>query len=158
MATQDAFLRLFGTTSAAGVKTGDDMTSTTITSDVIKCGSSGADADHGLTAWNHGFGSVGGQARLVVLVGTVMNPTTSAIFTLTQGSNAAVTADTVVLYTETILVAGLTADTVIIDVPLPEITDQYIDFEVVNVGGDPSTGTLSAWIQLGSTRGHGVVR
>jgi len=158
MATQDAFLRLFGTTSAAGVKTGDAMTSTTMTSDVIKCGSSGADADHGLTAWNHGFGAMGGPARLVVLIGTVMNPITSASFTLTQGSDAAVTTDTVVLYTETILTAALTADTVIIDVPLPEITDQYIDFEVVNIGGDATTGTLSAWIQLGSTRGHGVVR
>ncbi len=159
MATVDAFARLMGTKSATNVLVGQDLTGAgTKKSTSLNAGSSGADADHGLNAFFHGFGAVGGKTlRLKAVVTEAFDVLTGMTFALIQGSDDTVTADRVILYTVTHLLAAIDAiGDVVIDIVLPEITDQFVILEVTHTGTNPTVGEVAAHIQLASARGHGI--
>lgn len=159
MATQDAFARLMGTKNASNVTIGQDLSGAGAkVSTAMNMGSSGADADHGLTAYNHGTGAISSkQMRLKAIVTEAFDALTNATFVLRQGSDDPLTADLVTLYTVTHVLAAIDAiNDVVIDIPLPEITDQFIDIQVTHTGSNPTVGRVAAWIQLSGARGHGL--
>jgi len=160
MATTDAFARLMGTKSAANVLVGQTMIGAgPHVSTAMNMGSSGADADHGLTPFNHGFGAISSkQLRVKAVVTVAIDNLTSIIFNLRQGSDDPLTADLVTLYsTPPILLADVDAiGDVIMDIPLPEVTDQFLDLQAVITGAAPAAGAVAAFIQLATGKGHGL--
>ena len=158
MATTDAFTRLMGTKNASNVLIGQDLSGAgTKVSSAINVGSSGADADHGLTAFNHGFGPMGRKLRLFAKVTEAFDVLTNMTFAFRQGSDDPLTADLVTLATVTLLLADIDAiDDVIFDIELPEISDQFIDIQVTHTGTNPTVGRAMAGITLSQALGHGV--
>lgn len=137
---QDTQSMFSGTIASDGTRTGQAITATAISTNVIDLrqpNGAPALADAGTT---------GLPLYLVVSVGQVFNNLTSLTITLESDSTANLATSATVHFSATILLAALTANTTVLRIPLPvgATYERYLGLRYTVTGTAPSTGTVFA--------------
>ena len=92
-------------------------------------------------------GILGADLWLVVRVGTAFATATSITFTLESDSTADLATSATVHYTQTVLLAALTANTVVVRTKLPSGNyERYLGMRYTVNGADATAGTLDAFL------------
>lgn len=138
-----------GTVAADGTKTAQAITATAISTNVIDTRSvSGLPASADL-----GAGSGMGQLYLVVQTIQAFNTLTSLTITLESSAAAGLTSSTVHFSTGAILLAALTANTVLARVVLPSADYlRYLGLRYTVTGTNPTQGSVLAYLTFDVNR------
>lgn len=132
-----------GSVAADGTRSGQAITATAISSNVIDLrqpGGAPAVVDNGLLGDN--------GLWLVVQIGQAFNTLTSLTITMESDSAAALNSAPVVHYSSgAIALANLTANKILLRVPLPSADyKRYLGLRYTVAGSNPSTGTVQAFL------------
>lgn len=136
---QDTQTIFSGSISAAGVRSAQAITATAISTNVL-------DTRNAATPAAVDEGLVGGDLWLVVQVSQVFNNLTSLAITLESSAAAGLTSATV-HFSQSVLLAALTAGATVVRVKVPSGDYlRYLGLRYTVTGTNPSTGSLFAFL------------